>query len=232
MIKRGLATIGRKLRRPIYRGVSPALIVISLSMVADGVFWYLGLDGAAQIQSAFIQLATAWTVAVMTLVAGLFLSARSEAISSRNISRNKQRAAYEEFISKSDELDAIGAEFAMAKSAYDVARSKLDAANKQASLIGNETNLKARLVAFAEFTKAEVDFSSVEATAQDLQEAYRAAETAAARIVTPPVRPAFDEFRKCPSENTLARASARSRFVQAAQSDLRVPVDQPAERVT
>jgi len=224
MIKHGLATIGRKLRRPIYRGVSPALIVISLSMVADGVFWYFGLDGAAQIQSAFIQLATGWTVAVMTLVAGLFLSARSEAISSRNISRNKQRAAYQEFISKSDELDAIRAEFAIAKSAYDVARSKFDAADKQASLIPNETNLKARLVALAELTKAKGAFSSVEATARDLLEAYRAAETAVARIVTPSVRPAFDEFSKCPPENTLARASARSRFAQAAQSDLGSPL--------
>lgn len=220
MIKHGLATIGRKLRRPIYRGVSPALIIISLSMAADGVFWYFGLDGAAQIQSAFIQLATGWTVAVMTLVAGLFLSARSEAISSRN----KQRAAYQEFISKSDELDAIRAEFATAKSAYDVARSKFDAANKQASLIPNETNLEARLVALAELTEAEVAFSSVEATARHLLEAYRAAETAVARIVTPSVRSAFDEFSKCPLENTLARASARSRFAQAAQSDLGSPL--------
>ena len=220
MIKHGLATIWRKLCRPIYHGISPVLIVIALSLVADGVFWYFGVNGSAKNQSAFIQLATGWTVAVMTLVAGLFLSARSEAKSSRNI----KRAAYAAFLSLSDKLVAAQADFAITESACDVARSEFDAADEQASLIPDEMNLNARLVAVAKLTKAKGALDSATATAQDVLEAYRAAETAAAKIVTPSVRSAFDEFSKCPPENTPVRAGARLRFVQAAEADLGIPL--------
>jgi hypothetical protein len=220
MIKHALATAWRKLRRPVYRGISPALIVLSVSVIADGVFWYFGYNSSAQNESAFIQLATAWAVAVMALASTLYLSARSE----DKDSRNKQRAAYEEFLTLSDELVAARAKFDIAESARDDARRKFDAADKLASLIGDETNENASLVAYAALAKEQSALNSVEAAATDVVKAYRVAKTAAEAIVTPSVRPAFDEFSKCPPKDTPARATARSKFVQAVQSDLGVPL--------
>jgi len=215
MIAHGLATLWMKLRRPIYHRISPVLIVILLSIVIDGVFWYFGIHGAHRDRSAFVDLATAWAVAVMSLAASLFIAAITELRSSRNT----QQIAYDEFLSLSDKLDAARAKVAMAESDRDAVRSDLDVANKHASLNPDEANLNARLVAYAKFMKAETALSSVRAAVLNLRDAYCAAESAVERVVTPSVRPAFDEFRKCPPEDATAHASARSRFAQAAHID-------------
>jgi hypothetical protein len=211
MIKHVLAT----LRKPIYRRISPVLIVVVLSMAVDGVFWYLGVDGPVPEQTAFILLATGWAVAVMALALGLFIAAKSD---ERN-TRKAQQTAYEDFVSQSDNLVAALAQVTEAESARDAALSELDTANKNASRNPDEKNLNARLVAYAKFEQARGVCEALTATTQNLLTDYGAAETAVALVVAPSVRPAFDEFRNCPPENTTARASARSRFVQDAGID-------------
>jgi hypothetical protein len=211
MIKHVPATLWLRLRKPIYRRISPVLIVIVLSMAADGVFWYLGVDGPAPEQTAFILLATGWAVAVMALAAGLFIDAIK--------SRNARRTAYEDFVSLSDNLVAALAQVTKAELARDAALSELDAANKNASRKPGDKNLNARLAAYAKFEQAKGVLESVTATAQNLLTAYGAAEAAVALVVAPSVRPSFDEFRNCPPGKTTARASARSRFVQDAGID-------------
>lgn len=214
------------LTRPIYRGISPILIVILLSVVAGGVFWYLSFRGSTRYQPVFIGLATGLTVALMSGAASSFITARTEA----RRSRDTRRTAYAEFLARSDELMDARAKFAKAESVCDAARRHLDVANTQVSLNPDEANLNARLVASAELKKAEGAFSSVTSTAQNIWKSYCAAETDVSRVVTRSVRPAFDEFRECPPEDTTARASARSKFVEAARIHVEDPINPASSR--
>jgi hypothetical protein len=201
------------------------LIVILISLIIDGVFWYYFFS-SKKYNSTFSDLATGLAVAVIILIGGSAITAWSE----RNDWRDAQQDSYAEFLFQSDELVEARAKHAEAKEVRDAAQSNLSVANERVHQNPVPVNLAARLRALDKFERAKAIFTSAATTANSALERYQAAEASVERVASNSVRPDFNQFRKALAENAAACASARSKFIQTARIRVRDPFDQPASR--
>jgi hypothetical protein len=183
------------------------------------MLWYFCFNAAAQYRSAFISAASAWGLAVMTYVAK-WLQAMTDQVKR---TRKSRHAAYARFLSISDDLVIANARLTDSRTAHDTARDELDAAKRQFELSPTDQNKKTMITADVKLDKLWDALRNASNYAEDLPKAYLAASNDVDQLVSRSVRPAFEIFKQCPSQDTADRASARSRFVKAARDDLKLP---------
>lgn len=195
----------------IREGVSLSGLLIALTAAVAVACLILSITAAARYRTTFIGLASGWGLAFVG-------SATTAAIAARK-SRTKRQNAYRKFLDLSDDLVAAQECLGRAETRRDAAKVQSDAAQKQHASHPNSDNEKAAIAANVKLSVARSSWKSENATVGRLQKDYEAAGQAVDQLAPRSVRPAFETFRNCPSQNTSARVLARSAFVKASHLD-------------
>lgn len=171
---------------------------------------------AARYRTTLIGLASGWGLA--------FLGSASTAAIAARKSQAKRKEAYRNFLALSDSLVAAHERLSQAKTRHDAAKVEAHAAQKKHASYPNAANEKAAIAANARLSAARNCWKSEDAATGQLQKDYEVAGQEVDRLASHSVRPAFEDLRKCPSQNTSTRVSARSAFVKASHLDPGPPV--------
>lgn len=219
MSKASLSALWPRKRIDVLQYTRLILFVILLAAAVDLVLWYFAFNAPAQFRSAFIGAASAWGLAVVAYVA-TWLQAVTDQV---KISRDSRRAAYEKFLSASDDLVVANGRLTRNQSAYDSARDELDAAKRKYESNSTDQHRKARITADVNLKMYSKSLSDASNYAENKKMAYEAVSKEVDRASPRSARLAFEAFRQCPPQESADRADARTRFVKAARDELKLP---------
>lgn len=191
--------------------VSLSGLLIALTAAIAVVFLVFSFTAAARYRTTLIGLASGWGLA--------FVGSASTAAIAAKKSRTKHQNTYRKFLELSDDLVAAHERLDLAKTRRDAAKAEAYATQKRYELYSNTHNSEAAIAANVKRSVACKSWTNEDDAVNKMQKDYEAAVDAVDQQAPSSVRPAFEDFRNCPPQDTPARTCARSAFVTAVRLD-------------
>jgi hypothetical protein len=181
------------------------------------VLLYFGIVGGSVYGPALLGVAGAWGAAVVTIE----YSVVSKAYEQRVKRKAEREDGYYKLLTSADSYAAAWDSFLAVDATRVNAETDVTAAEKRLSKSYNHENKEAVDVAKERLLMTSQSSSAAQQAYKSRREEYERARDILNRTAPSGVRSALDHFDKCLTREASARDNARSRFVKAAQKDLR-----------